>query len=155
MNNGLDMKQFDGKNALVTGGAGAIGSQLVRELVSAGASVTVLDDFSSGRMENLRDLSGMVTVIRGSVSSAEPLRAAFSKSPHYVFHLAAHFANQNSVEHPYADMMTNCVGTQMVLDEARKVPNLEGLVYASSSCVVAGQTGKTHDDMRPLPETPY
>jgi nucleoside-diphosphate-sugar epimerase len=152
------LKQFgaySGKSCLVTGGAGAIGSQLVRSLLDSGASVTVLDNFTSGHLENLSPVLSSVRLVRGSVSNPEDVKIAFASSPHYVFHLAAHFANQNSVEHPTADMITNVVGTQMVLEEARKDERLLGLVYASSSCVLAHQKGVMREDLRPLPETPY
>ena len=149
------LEAFTGSRCLVTGGAGSIGSQLVRDLVQLGASVTVLDNFTSGHIENLSSVLPYIKVIRGSVSSPHDLKAAFASSPNYVFHLAAHFANQNSIEHPYNDMMTNAVGTQLVLDYARKDGDLKGLVYASSSCVLGAQSGIMHEETRPEPETPY
>ncbi|HYL91885.1 MAG TPA: NAD-dependent epimerase/dehydratase family protein [Alphaproteobacteria bacterium] len=146
---------FVGRRCLVTGGAGSIGSQLVRDLVSMRAHVTVLDNFSSGNIENLTEVLPKITLIRGSVSVAQDLKAAFAAGPNYVFHLAAHFANQNSIEHPYSDMTTNAVGTQMLLDCARANPDLRGLVYASSSCVLGVQSETMHEELRPEPETPY
>jgi UDP-glucose 4-epimerase len=146
---------FKGTSCLVTGGAGTIGSQVVRDLVRVGAKVTVIDNLSSGHMANLAPVLPHIYLIRGSISSAPDLQAAFAHKPEYVFHLAAHFANQNSVEHPYSDMMTNAVGTQLILDCARANPKLRGLVYSSSSCVLGGQPGLMHEDMRPMPETPY
>jgi len=146
---------FSGSRCLVTGGAGSIGSQLVRDLVTFGASVTVLDNFSSGHLSNLAAVQSQVRVVRGSVASSIDLQSAFVREPEYVFHLAAHFANQNSIEHPYSDMLTNAVGTQLVLDCARNDKRLKGFVYASSSCVLGAQPGVMHEETRPAPETPY
>lgn len=149
------MAEFSGRVCLVTGGAGGIGSNLVRMLIQSGAQVVVLDDLSSGRMENLIPFGAQIRIIRGSVTSAVDLQAAFATEPNYVFHLAAHFANQNSIEHPFADMITNAVGTQMLLDFARRNRNLKGLVYASSSCVLGNQSGTMTEETHPMPETPY
>src|SRR6266850_2410913 len=151
----LMMERFAGSRCLVTGGAGTIGSQLVRDLVGMSAQVTVLDDFSSGDLHNLDSVLPKITLIRGSVSSPQDLKAAFAAGPHYVFHLAAHFANQNSIERPHNDMLTNAVGTQLLLDCARTNPELRGLVYASSSCVLGPQAEIMHEETRPEPETPY
>ncbi|HEX7959594.1 MAG TPA: NAD-dependent epimerase/dehydratase family protein [Terriglobales bacterium] len=149
------LEAFAGSRCLVTGGAGSIGSQLTRDLVSLGALVTVIDNFSSGHIENLEAVLPQIKLIRGSVCSPHDLKAAFASSPNYIFHLAAHFANQNSIDHPYSDMMTNAVGTQLLLDYARKEHDLRGLVYASSSCVLGAQSGIMHEETRPEPETPY
>jgi nucleoside-diphosphate-sugar epimerase len=139
----------------VTGGAGSIGSQLVRNLVSIGATVTVLDNFSSGHLSNLAPVLSKIRLVRGTVASSVDVQSAFAREPEYVFHLAAHFANQNSIEHPYSDMLTNAVGTQVVLDAARKDSLLKGFVYASSSCVLGGQSERMYEEMRTIPETPY
>ena len=77
---------------LVTGGAGAIGSRLVRKL-SATHDVLVLDDLSSGWLENISGLP--VRMWRGSVTDEEILDEVFAERPEVVFHLAANFANQN------------------------------------------------------------
>lgn len=155
MINSKIFKALSGSRCLVTGGAGSIGSQLVRDLVELGASVTVLDNFTSGHIANLEPVLPQIHLIRGSVASAVDLQSAFSAEPEYVFHLAAHFANQNSIEHPYSDMMTNAVGTQLVLDYSRNDTKLKGLVYASSSCVLGAQAGVMHEETRPAPEMPY
>src|SRR5215469_17110259 len=77
---------FAGSRCLVTGGAGSIGSQLTRDLVSLGALVTVIDNFTSGHIENLEAVLPQIKLIRGSVSSPHDLKAAFASSPNYVFH---------------------------------------------------------------------
>src|SRR5438309_8004780 len=93
---------------LITGGAGAIGSNLASRLLSSGNSVCVLDDLSSGHRNLVpRDAE----FIEGSVCDDATLDRAFATNPDYVFHLAALFANQNSVEHPEADLTVNGLGT--------------------------------------------
>ncbi len=155
MNGDYRFAAFHGRTCLVTGGAGAIGSQLVRRLVGLGARAVVLDDLSSGHLENLAPVLSRIQVIHGSVAIGDDLKKAFANRPDYIFHLAAHFANQNSIERPWTDMQTNVVGTQMILDQARSLPKLPTFVYASSSCVLGGQNGVMTEEMRSIPETPY
>jgi nucleoside-diphosphate-sugar epimerase len=123
------------KHVVVTGGAGAIGSRLVRRLLGEDPEVIwVLDDLSSGyewllpsdrRVRFLRqDVAGLAD---SSLKLSEPL----------VFHLAAFFANQNSVDHPLADLRTNGLGTLSVLLWAR-ANRARRLVYASAGCSIAG-----------------
>ena len=98
---------------LVTGGAGAIGSRLVADLCRD-HKVLVLDDLSSGWFDNLRGLP--VSFWRGSVTDEEILREVFAEKPSVVFHLAANFANQNSVDYPQKDLLVNGLGTLKVLE---------------------------------------
>ncbi len=129
--------KYSGKNVLVTGGAGCIGSNLIRSLLESEAKeIVVLDDLSSSSSWNLpRD--SRISFIRGSIPTEEDLARAFSMKPDIVFHLAAHFANQNSVDHPQTDLMVNGLGTQKVLQHAEMV-GVESLVFASSGCSVYG-----------------
>ena len=133
--------------SLVTGGAGFIGSNLVRRLLELGAKrVVVLDDLSSAAVWNIpRD--DRVKFVNGSILEIEALSRAFDFHPNYVFHLAAHFANQNSVEHPEFDLQVNGLGTLRVLRFAHN-SNAKRLVYASSGCSVYGS-----DAPLPLEET--
>jgi nucleoside-diphosphate-sugar epimerase len=71
------------------------------------------------------------------VLDEEKMKRAFSFKPHYVFHLAAHFANQNSVDHPETDLLVNSLGTLKTLEYANLV-GVERLVFASSGCSVYG-----------------
>jgi len=119
------------KTVLVTGGAGAIGSRLVSTLCFD-HKVLVLDDLSSGFLENLRDLP--IKFWRGSVVDDEILKEVFSEKPEIIFHLAANFANQNSVDYPQKDLLVNGMGTLKILQYARDV-SVQRFIYASSSCV--------------------
>jgi UDP-glucose 4-epimerase len=121
--------------AVVTGGAGAIGSRLVQRLLDDGAErVVVIDDLSSGYRWLLPENSKVELVTRDVCEIAD--LGLDVESP-LVFHLAAFFANQNSVDHPDADLHTNGLGTLSVLrwaaaNDARRV------VYASAGCSIAG-----------------
>lgn len=140
---------------LVTGGAGFIGTHLVRGLLDRrpDAVVTVLDDFSSGfESEVLRD--PRVRLLRGDVADHGVLERAFEDGPAWVFHLAALFANQNSVEHPEADLRTNGLGILATLEFARR-RGVRRFVYASSSCIYRPSAEPYTEDMPFQPETPY
>ena len=122
---------------LVTGGAGCVGSNLCQALLDAGAArVVVLDDLSAAERWNL-PTSDRLDFIQGSVTDSASLTRAFDSRPAFVFHLAAFFANQNSVEHPEQDLQVNGLGTLRVL-EASRVAQVERVVYASSGCSVYG-----------------
>ncbi|MFH1039269.1 MAG: NAD-dependent epimerase/dehydratase family protein [PVC group bacterium] len=124
---------------LVTGGAGAIGSNLTRALADLEAKrVIVLDDLSSSEQWNVPKLPN-VTFVEGSILEDDVLTDVFRKKPRYVFHLAAFFANQNSVDHPEKDLLVNGMGTLKVLQGARDA-GVERFVYASSGCSIYGSS---------------
>lgn len=128
---------YKGKKILVTGGAGAIGSNLSLALAELGAeTVIVLDDLSSARRWNVPSLPN-VLFIEGSVLDELKLKRAFFEKPDIIFHLAAFFANQNSIDHPESDLMVNGMGTLKVL-EYSVLTGVEKFVYASSGCSIYG-----------------
>ncbi len=127
---------YRGQAALVTGGAGCVGSNLCRALLEAGAEVVVVDDLSAAARWNLPG-SDRLTFLEGSILDRELLGRAFAKKPGTVFHLAAFFANQNSVDHPESDLQVNGLGTLRVLERARAA-GVQRVVYASSGCSVYG-----------------
>lgn len=128
---------YEGKQVLVTGGAGCIGSNLVRALIRANVEkIIVLDDLSSSPAWNIPNDS-KVLLVHGSILDEERLKRAFSEKPHLVFHLAAHFANQNSVDHPETDLLVNGLGTLKVLQYAH-LTGVERFIFASSGCSVYG-----------------
>jgi UDP-glucose 4-epimerase len=130
---------YTGKRILVTGGAGAIGSTLVRNLCQAGAElVLVLDDLTSGQRWNLPPERNMMFV-QGSVLDEVKLKRVFFEEPQIIFHLAAFFANQNSIDHPESDLMVNGMGTLRVLEYA-KLTKVQRFVYASSGCSIYGSS---------------
>jgi len=122
---------------LVTGGAGAIGSNLVRELGNLGAKlVIVLDNLSASEAWNVPSLPN-VMFVKGDVTNDIDLKRVFSEKPQIVFHLAAFFANQNSVDYPEKDLRVNGFGTLKVLEYSR-LSGVERFVYASSGCSIYG-----------------
>jgi nucleoside-diphosphate-sugar epimerase len=127
---------YQGKTVLVTGGAGAIGSNLTRRLAELGAIVIILDDLSSAERWNVPSLPGILFV-EGDVVDEVKLKRVFFERPQMVFHLAAFFANQNSVDHPERDLMVNGMGTLRLL-EYSVFTGVERFVYASSGCSIYG-----------------
>ncbi len=133
------LKSYEDKTILVTGGAGAIGSNLPAALAAAGAKeVIILDDLSSACRWNVPKLPG-VTLVEGSVLDDEKLKRVFFSGPSIVYHLAALFANQNSIDNPQRDLEVNGVGTLKVLQYS-KLTGVSRLVYASSGCSVYGKS---------------
>ncbi|MBD3167314.1 NAD-dependent epimerase/dehydratase family protein, partial [bacterium] len=133
-----DYKQYyKDKRILVTGGAGAIGSNLCRTLGELGAEmVIILDDMSAAYTWNVPNLPN-VMLVKGSVTDETVLKRVFSERPHVVFHLAAFFANQNSVDYPERDLDVNGFGMLRTLQFASLV-GIERFVYASSGCSIYG-----------------
>jgi UDP-glucose 4-epimerase len=132
---------FRNKTVLVTGGAGAIGGNLVRALDSFDTKkIIILDNLSSSYEWNIPQ-SPKIQFIRGDILNDENLKWAFKSKPDIVYHLAAHFANQNSVDNPEKDLMVNGIGILKVLQYAQLV-NVERFVYSSSGCGVYGLDSK-------------
>ena len=124
-----------GKKVLVTGGASFIGSSLVDALVSRRASVRVVDNFSSGRMESIADhvASGAVEFVRGDLlDAAVAARAVAGMS--VVFHLAADHGGRGYVDLHNVECSTNLILDGQLFREAAKA-KVEKVVYASSGCV--------------------
>src|ERR1019366_7658162 len=105
-------------DCLVTGGAGFIGSNLVDALLARGERVTVLDDLSTGKRENLEQaLANRAQLEEADVGDAEAVARIFdSVRPEVVFHLAAQIDVRISVEDPARDATTNVLGTIAVLE---------------------------------------
>ncbi len=129
-------RAYAGRTVLVTGGAGAIGSNLSRTLAEAGARVLILDDLSASARWSVPSLPG-VLFIEGDLLDEGLLKRVFLERPSVVFHLAAFFANQNSVDHPEADLRVNGLGTLRLMEYAT-LAGVDRLVYASSGCSVYG-----------------
>jgi nucleoside-diphosphate-sugar epimerase len=128
---------YEGKNVLVTGGAGAIGGNLVRSLNELNtAKIVILDNRSSSCDWNV-PAGPKIHFVHGDILDDEKLKFVFKDSPDIVFHLAAHFANQNSVDNPETDLMVNGMGILKVLEFAH-LADVSRLVYASSGCGVYG-----------------
>jgi nucleoside-diphosphate-sugar epimerase len=141
MSEGEDMADYkdfyNGKTILVTGGAGAIGSNLCAALSDLDAkAVIVLDDLSASAKWNIPSRPN-VLFVEGSVADDVSLKRVFNENPSHVFHLAAFFANQNSVDYPEKDLHVNGLGMLKVLEYAQ-LSGVERFVYASSGCSIYG-----------------
>jgi len=142
---------------LVTGGAGAIGGNVVQRLMQHPRveRIVVLDDLSSGYVENV-PTDSRVTFIRGSVADDEILTELFTAhEPDVVYHLAANFANQNSVDYPRKDLDVNGVGTLKMLEYSVK-HKIKRFIYSSSSCVYGNRGGVLKEECKEFSvDTPY
>ena len=147
-----------GQRVLVTGGLGAIGSALCRTLLARDvASLTIIDDSSSAMKELSADVLAdpRTTLLARSIMDDAALKEALlDRTQDTVFHLAAHFANQNSVEHPVEDCEVNSVGTVKVLEHAR-LGKVSKFVFASSSCVYGNGPDFSVDTLTFHLDTPY
>lgn len=139
---------------LVTGGAGFIGSHLVEHLLGRGEDVVVLDNFSTGRRENLAPFLSKIELIEGSLTDAATCAGA-AKGADYVLHQAAIPSVPRSVADPLASNEANVTGTLNILLAARDA-KVKRFVYAASSSAY-GDTAELpkHEDMFPRPLSPY
>jgi len=139
---------------LVTGGAGFIGSHICERLLADGHRVRVLDDFSSGKEENLNALGGEVELIRGDIRDLAVVARAM-EGVEVVFHEAALGSVPRSVADPLTTHEVNITGTLNVLLAARDA-GVRRVVYASSSSVYGeSPTLPKREDMTPQPLSPY
>jgi len=128
---------YKDKIVLVTGGVGAIGTNLVKALSDTGAKlVIVLDNLSAAEEWNVPSLPN-VMFVKGDVTDDVDLKRVFNENPEMVFHLAAFFANQNSVDYPEKDLLTNGFGTLKVLEYSR-LTGVKKFIYTSSGCSIYG-----------------
>ncbi len=143
-----------GASYLVTGGAGFIGSHLVENLLAGGARVRVLDDFSTGRRENLQPFMDRIEVLEGDITDpATCARAA--EGMNVVFHQAALPSVPRSIEDPARSHEVNATGTLNVLLAARDA-GARRVVYASSSSAYGDTpTLPKREDQTPSPRSPY
>jgi nucleoside-diphosphate-sugar epimerase len=123
--------------ALVTGGAGFIGSHIVEELLRQGHRVRVLDNFTSGKRENLDGLAGKLEVLEGDLRDPQALQAAL-RDVELVFHLAAFVSVPQSMSDPETCFAVNVAGTVSLLEAARRAGARK--VVLSSSTAVYGDT---------------
>ena len=145
--------QFKGKNILVTGGAGFIGSNLV-DRISLENRVIVLDNVSSGLLSNLEKSKDRITFVKGTTLDKGLLKDIVAEVE-FIFHLAANVGNVKSIEDPSFDMEVNIKGTINLL-EACLNSNIKRLVYSSSGAIFGEAKYLTIDEDHPLnPESPY
>ena len=142
--------------ALVTGGCGFVGSHLVQTLLADGHDVRVLDDLSTGRVENIENLieAGTVEFIEGRVQDRQAAEYAISGRTH-VFHLAALADIVPSIVSPMTYFEANVTGTAVMAEAARQ-EGVEKFVYAaSSSCYGIPDEYPTKENAKARPQYPY
>lgn len=139
--------------ALVTGGAGFIGSNICTALQREGAEVTILDDLSSGHALNLEALPD-AKFIKGDIRDADAVARAVSGCE-VVFHLAASVGNKRSIDHPDEDTAINVNGTLTVLDAARAAGVRKVVVSSSAGIYGELKTIPIIEDHPIDPLTPY
>ena len=152
-----EYNEFQDKKILVTGGAGCVGSNLTKKFADLNAEkIIILDNLSSAYEWNIAERDN-IEFIKGDILDDAVLKRVFKQKPDYVYHLAAHFANQNSVDNPEKDLMVNGIGILKVLQYAQ-LTGVERFVYSSSGCGVYGLDSKMpfeeHDISISL-HTPY
>lgn len=148
--------------ALVTGGAGFIGSTLVDRLLAEGHQVDVVDDLSSGRLSNLSDArssgSGDFSFHQADICDATVIELIERSAPEVIFHLAAQIDVRVSVADPVKDAMINVIGTLNVLEGARR-SGARKVVFASSGGTIFGEVDHTDlpvtEGHSQLPVAPY
>ncbi len=140
--------------ALVTGGAGFIGSHLAERLVQEGIEVRVLDDFSTGRRDNLAAIASCIELVEGDVRDYQVMCKSV-RGVDIVFHQAALCSVARSVEEPQNTNSVNIGGTLNVLLAARD-ERVKRVVYASSSSVYGNAPAlPKHESQTPMPASPY
>lgn len=128
-----------GRTAVVVGGAGFVGSNLVRALALGGATrTTVVDNLLSSERSSV-PTSPAVHFLEGSIADDEVLRQLPTDSD-YIFHLATYHGNQNSIADPLADHQNNTLTTLKLLDQLVRWPRPAKIIYSSAGCTVAPKT---------------
>jgi len=140
--------------ALVTGGAGFIGSHIASALVASGARVRILDDLSTGHRENIEEIGGDIDFVQGSVADEALLKRVLD-GVELVFHEAAIPSVPRSVDNPRQTHTASVDGTFSVLVAARE-KKVRRLIYAASSSAYGDQpTLPKSEEMSPDPLSPY
>jgi len=147
---------MNSKKVIVTGGAGFIGSHLAEELAERDYQLIILDDLSTGRMENIEQLlkRDNVRFVQGSITNLSLLQG-LSQNVDYIFHQAAIPSVPRSIKNPQASHSVNITGTLNVLLAARD-SGVKKVICASSSSVYGDTpTLPKVEDMVPNPQSPY
>ena len=144
---------YQQKSVLVTGGAGFIGSHIVETLVKQGAFVCVLDNLSTGSLENLSSVINNITFIQGDITSFSSCLAA-THNQQVIFHCAAMVSVPESMEKPRLCNKVNVAGTYNLLEAAR-INRVERFILSSSAAVYGNQETTCLETQLCHPTSPY
>jgi len=140
--------------SIVTGGAGFLGSHLAKKLVSLKHKVTILDNFSVGRLNNLKNIKNKIKIIKCDISKKGNW-TKYIKDADYVFHLAALADIVPSIENPEKYLDTNVNGTLNILQACNKKKLKKFIYSASSSCYGIPKKYPTNENSKISPQYPY
>jgi nucleoside-diphosphate-sugar epimerase len=147
------MMTYKNKKVLVTGGAGFLGSHISETLVRQGAFVRIIDDLSTGSLENIKNFKDHVLFIKGSILDFQ-LCLEVTKSIDIIFHTAAFISVPQSFEIPKTCYDINVTGTLNLL-EASRINHVERFVFSSSCAVYGTYAGICTEDLPCKPTSPY
>lgn len=140
--------------ALVTGGAGFIGSNIVRTLLERGHDVVVLDNYVTGHKKNLAPYEDKIKIIEGDIRDKDVVFKCL-KDTECVFHLAASVGNKKSIDDPLYDANHNVIGTLNILEGMREL-GVQTIVYSSSAGIFGEPQYQPVDEGHPCePDSPY
>jgi nucleoside-diphosphate-sugar epimerase len=147
-------KEHSMSRYLITGGAGFIGSNLARFVLSQGHQVVVLDNFSTGKRENIIEILDQITLIEGDIRNKKDIADAMDGCE-AIFHQGALGSVPRSIDDPVTSHDVNVNGTINVLEVAR-AKGIKRIVFAASSSAYGNQPlSPKHEDMPVLPISPY
>lgn len=144
---------YKNKNILVTGGAGFIGSHLCKELVKLEAKVTIIDNFSTGNLSNLKNILPQINIIYGDITNNFTCKK-ITKNKDIVFHLAAMTSVSQSVKNPDICYQINIQGTKNLLENCKK-NKVSKFIFSSSASVYGNRTDKCKETDILNPQSPY
>ena len=146
------------KKAVVTGGAGFIGSHVVDALVGRGVEILIIDSLTSGSEKNVQGAKakGKVSLIKSDICSKDAFDAICEFKPETIFHLAAQMDVRRSVKEPSFDAEKNIVGTVNLLEAARQAGTKQFVFSSTGGAIYGEQESFPADELHPnRPESPY
>lgn len=147
------MHFYENKPVLITGGAGFIGSYLCELLVDLGAHVTVMDDLSTGNLDNIQHIADNIKFIQASITDRQACIDA-TEGQHIIFHLAAFISVPESIEKPDRCHEINVNGLVNILEAAR-LNGVKKVVFSSSAAIYGNHEGLCTENMHSVPTSPY